>query len=102
MADKVICASLLSHRRFKRLIPKRRRGLLRSGAVLLNPGEDVGWHSTAESEEAIVVLRGKGMLYYDGKSKKIKAGLFIYIPSGVVHNIRNDSRQQLVYVYICK
>jgi len=35
--------------------------------VKLRPGESVGWHSTTEHEEALVVLRGKGTVKIEGR-----------------------------------
>ncbi len=39
--------------------PPRTAGM-RSGFVRLKPGQTVGWHTTGENEESLVILRGKG------------------------------------------
>ena len=33
---------------------------MRSGFVRLKPGGSVGWHTTGQNEETLVVLRGRG------------------------------------------
>jgi len=39
---------------------------MRSGFVRLKPGESVGWHTTGQNEESLVVLRGEGAALIEG------------------------------------
>lgn len=39
---------------------------IRSGFVRLKPGETVGWHTTGQNEESLVILRGEGEALIDG------------------------------------
>jgi mannose-6-phosphate isomerase-like protein (cupin superfamily) len=40
---------------------------MRSGFVRLKPGETVGWHTTGQNEEALVILHGEGAALIDGQ-----------------------------------
>ena len=43
---------------------------MRSGFVRLKPGETVGWHTTGQNEESLVILRGEGEALIDGQAKQ--------------------------------
>src|ERR1039457_1411016 len=43
---------------------------MRSGFVRLKPGASVGWHSTGQNEESLVILRGVGDALIDGQPKR--------------------------------
>lgn len=74
---------------------------LHSGCVVLKPGESVGEHSTDRKEELIVVLEGKARVSLKGRAALyVEKNSVVYIPEGVVHNVRNTSRGLLRYVYV--
>jgi len=74
---------------------------MRSGFVRLNPGQSVGWHSTAQNEESLVILRGSGEALVEGQEKRsFKAPQFVYIPPATRHNVENTGRETLEYVYV--
>ncbi len=73
---------------------------LKSGLVILNPGESVGEHVTAGREEAIVVLDGEATVIDEGIIGRVAAGQLVYIAPERRHDVRNDSTRQLRYVYI--
>ncbi|HTT21025.1 MAG TPA: cupin domain-containing protein [Candidatus Sulfotelmatobacter sp.] len=74
---------------------------LRSGFVRLNPGETVGWHSTTDHEEALVILRGGGEARIEGRpARPFIAPAMVYIPPVTRHNIANTGRELLEYVYV--
>lgn len=74
---------------------------LRSGFVRLRPGETVGWHSTAQHEEALVILRGRGEARIEGQSPRpFTAPRPIYIPPATRHNVANTGGDVLEYVYV--
>jgi quercetin dioxygenase-like cupin family protein len=74
---------------------------MRSGFVRLKPGQSVGWHTTGQNEESLVVLRGQGEALLDGHPKQSLAGPgFVYIPSGTRHNVANTGQEILEYVYV--
>jgi mannose-6-phosphate isomerase-like protein (cupin superfamily) len=74
--------------------------VLKGGRVVLCPGEEVGQHVTENREELLVVLKGIATLIMEGVSVKIDTGGAHYIEEGVTHNVRNDSDDDLEYVYV--
>ena len=90
--------------------PKGRRPLLqgapqtmgmRSGFVRLQPGATVGWHTTGQHEEALVILRGQGEALIDGQANQaFIAPAFAYIPPATRHNVLNTGKEPLEYVYV--
>lgn len=74
---------------------------MRSGFVRLQPGTSVGWHSTGQNEESLVILHGAGEALIDGQSaRKFSAQQLVYIPSATRHNVTNTGNELLDYVYI--
>jgi quercetin dioxygenase-like cupin family protein len=74
---------------------------IRSGFVRLKPWEAVGWHTTGEHEETLVILRGSGEAQIEGqKPMEIASRMMIYIPPGTRHNVQNTGRELLEYVYV--
>ena len=74
---------------------------MRSGFVRLEPGKSVGWHSTGQNEESLVILQGKGQALIDGQPQRnIEASQLVYIPPSTRHNIVNSGDQPLEYVYV--
>lgn len=74
---------------------------MRSGYVRLSAGAAVGWHTTGQNEESLVVLRGQGEALIEGQtSKPFTAPAVLYIPPATRHNIRNTGSEPLQYVYI--
>ena len=74
---------------------------MRSGFVRLEPGKSVGWHSTGQNEESLVILQGKGEALVEGQPPRdIEAPQLVYIPPSTRHNIMNSGVQPLAYVYV--
>ena len=74
---------------------------MHSGLVTLEPGKDVGKHSTENHEELIVVLDGEGEIEADGAIRtKIKKGQIAYNPPQTEHNLFNTGAKPLRYIYI--
>ncbi len=74
---------------------------MRSGFVRLKPGGSVGWHTTGQHEEALVVLRGRGEARLEGQpGRAIEAPMLVYIPPATRHNVVNTGDQPLEYVYV--
>jgi len=74
---------------------------MRSGFVRLSPGESVGWHTTGQNEEALVVIRGQGEAHIEGQSGIVfTAPKLVYIPPVTRHNVTNTGHDVLVYVYV--
>ena len=73
---------------------------IKTGLVILAPGEDVGWHITKNREEIIVVLKGRGTVECQGQRKNINQGDFIYIEAEKEHNVFNTGKEELHYLYL--
>jgi mannose-6-phosphate isomerase-like protein (cupin superfamily) len=74
---------------------------MRSGFVRLKPGEAVGWHTTGEHEEALVILHGQGEARIEGEAAlPVASAMEVYIPPATRHNVANTGHELLEYVYV--
>jgi len=73
---------------------------LRSGSVVLAPGESVGEHKTEGREEALVVLAGTATVVVEGEVFEVGAKQFAYIPPESIHNVTNRTDKPVEYVYV--
>jgi mannose-6-phosphate isomerase-like protein (cupin superfamily) len=74
---------------------------MRSGLINLKPGEEIGEHSTENKEEALVILSGEAEVSCAQEPAfSVPAGSLVYIPPHTRHNVRNNAREALKYVYI--
>lgn len=74
---------------------------MRSGFVRLKPGDSVGWHTTGQNEESLVILSGKGDALIEGQpGRSFTAPGFVYIPPATRHNVKNTGDAVLEYVYV--
>ena len=99
---KPVLKKLTGSKSFKRLlagIPSTAG--MKSGYVILKPGESVGEHKTEAKEEAIIILDGEAQVSCSGKVlfTAPKRNL-VYIPPETVHDIKNNASKPLRYVYV--
>ena len=74
---------------------------MRSGSVVLAPGESVGKHTTGTFEELLVVFEGQGkMQITDGPALLLEAGSVAYCPPHTEHDVINTGSGRLRYLYI--
>jgi quercetin dioxygenase-like cupin family protein len=73
---------------------------LKSGLVVLRPGESVGSHTTADREEIIIVLEGEATVEDEGATRLVIRDQLAYIAPERRHNVRNASSETLRYLYI--
>lgn len=74
---------------------------MRSGKVVLQPGESVGKHSTEGKEELVIILDGEGQfLYGDHHSLRFNSNAVLYCPPMTEHNILNTGSTPLQYIYV--
>jgi len=74
---------------------------MRSGFVRLKPGETVGWHTTGNNEESLVILHGRGQALLEGQAPRpFAAPELVYIPPSTRHNVANTGEGPLEYVYV--
>ena len=74
---------------------------MRSGSVVLHPGQSVGKHSTGEREEAIVVLAGTGELRASNeRTLSLDRHTLAYCPPATEHDVVITGTEPLRYIYI--
>jgi len=74
---------------------------MRAGSVKLNPGQSVGWHTTADNEEALVILHGSGVANIEGRADvPLREKMLAYIPPATRHNVTNNGTDLLEYVWV--
>lgn len=74
---------------------------IKSGFVMLKPGECVGEHVTEGKEEAIIILRGKAEVLSDNKVLfTAEKDNLIYIPPETKHDVKNIGKELLEYIYV--
>ncbi|HUK49063.1 MAG TPA: cupin domain-containing protein [Terriglobales bacterium] len=74
---------------------------MRAGSVKLNPGQSVGWHTTADNEEALVILHGSGVANIEGRADvPLREKMLAYIPPVTRHNVTNNGTDVLEYVWV--
>jgi len=103
MADKLIpfAVKIEGKDPYQRLlVPGKDTRNIKSGCVILTPGGSVGEHSTAEKEEAIIILSGQADIKCNGYSINADAGSVVYVPPQTVHDVRNDGKDILRYVFL--
>lgn len=74
---------------------------LASGYVILRPGQVTPRHTTGRAEEILVILEGSPTVVIEGRAHRLEnqGGLALYIPPHTHHEIRNEGRTTLRYVY---
>lgn len=73
---------------------------LRGRVEIKRPGEETGPHVTEGREEVIIVLEGTATVYHGKARLKVREGRSLFIAEGVLHNVRNEGRKSLRYVYV--
>ena len=74
---------------------------LHAGFVTLQPGAEVGVHSTKHYEEMLVILSGSGEGRIAGREPlKLTALQIAYISPHTEHNVVNTGAEVLRYVYV--
>jgi quercetin dioxygenase-like cupin family protein len=73
--------------------------MMRSGAVCLQPGRNVGRHNTGCNEEMLIVLEGEGSLLLGESSRlEMNAGNVLYCPPETEHDVINTGAGILRYI----
>jgi len=93
---------LESGERYQRLFSKESGTFgVKSGHVILKPGENIGVHSTNAKEEIIIILKGRGEAIIGKKDiLRIDKDSVLYIPPDTNHDIENTDSDVLEYIFI--
>lgn len=74
---------------------------IKSGHVILKPGERIGKHTTENREEMVIVLKGRGEAKIAQENTlKIKKNTVLYVPPQTIHDIKNTGSKVLEYIFI--
>jgi mannose-6-phosphate isomerase-like protein (cupin superfamily) len=73
---------------------------MRSRVVVLEPGKEVGEHTTEDREELLIVLEGKVVLVGPDGEHPIVPGQAAFIPLGTLHNVINRTKVPARYMYV--
>lgn len=74
---------------------------LRSGCVILGPGENIGEHSTDKQEELLIILDGRGKLLLSKTAElDLEKDSVAYIPPHTIHDVKNTGAKSLRYVFV--
>ncbi|MCK4717066.1 MAG: cupin domain-containing protein [Thermoplasmata archaeon] len=73
---------------------------IRARCIVLQPGTEVGEHSSHEHEEVVIILEGEATVMVEGEERKVSGGNAAYIPPHTPHNILNRSSKPVRYVYV--
>lgn len=69
--------------------------------MTLQPGEDIGEETHADTDQFFRVEAGRGEVVLDGRTTRIDDGMAILVPAGARHNVRNtgDAPLRLYTLY---
>lgn len=71
-----------------------------AGLDIVEPGGGVEPHRHPEGEQIYIVLDGEARISVDGEDRQVRKGMFVYIPPGAEHSVRNDLREPFRYVFV--
>lgn len=71
-----------------------------TGVTTFNPGTAIPLH-THNVEESVTLIEGEGVCEIEGKTQRVKPFDTTYVPAGVPHRFRNDSKStmRILWVY---
>lgn len=75
--------------------------LITVAEVVIPPGGATSAHKHLLTEEVYMVLGGVGAMRLDEDVRDVAAGDCVVIPRGVLHEIRNERDEELVFVAAC-
>jgi mannose-6-phosphate isomerase-like protein (cupin superfamily) len=67
-------------------------------ATLIQVRESVAQHAHEDADEFLYVIGGEGSAQVAGRSERLKAGVLVFVPRGVVHTLTATGRKPLVLV----
>lgn len=85
---------------YHKIIAPPQSRALKSGRVILKPGEEVGLHKTEDKEEIIVCIKGNPTLVMDNDTLTLNPGETAYVKEEKQHNMVNNTDKEVEYVYI--
>jgi mannose-6-phosphate isomerase-like protein (cupin superfamily) len=71
-----------------------------TGRFLLEPGQTPHAPHTHAEEEVMIVERGRGEIFCDGKTTKVGPGSVMYTVPNAPHGITNTGSEPIVFYYV--
>ena len=62
------------------------------------PGSEQPQHSHPSSEQAYVIVRGRGLMAAGDETEEVGPGTVVLVPPGTSHSIRNTGEEPLVFI----
>lgn len=85
---------------YERIIQPPESKVLKSGRVMLKPGEEIGEHITEKREELIIILKGIATIKKSDKEYIVEQGDVFYIEESIKHNVINKTKSDLEYIFV--
>jgi mannose-6-phosphate isomerase-like protein (cupin superfamily) len=73
---------------------------LQVGRFLLNPGAEPHRPHKHVEEELLIVSRGQGEIYCDGKTYPVRAGSVMFTDPNVEHGIKNTGERPIEFYWV--
>jgi mannose-6-phosphate isomerase-like protein (cupin superfamily) len=85
------------------LIDRTTSGISRCSLAeeVLPAGASVGRHYHQETEEIYYILRGAGRMTVGDKTRDVKAGDAVFIPSLHTHTLENTGQESMLILLVC-
>jgi quercetin dioxygenase-like cupin family protein len=81
--------------------PTDQLAYMNAGTVVLKPGQEPHPPHQHPEEEFLIVTKGSGEMFIDGKTTKIKTGALMFTKAQSEHGIKNTGKTALEFFY-CK
>lgn len=72
----------------------------KSKVIVVNPNSQISYQSHAQREEHWVVVKGQGEVILNDGVIPVKPGVYVKIPLGAKHRIRNNSKDPLEFIEV--
>lgn len=64
---------------------------------VLKSGASIGLHTHQQDEEIIFMIKGKGLIHFDGETEIISEGQAFYCPKGHSHDLVNNTDEEIMF-----
>jgi quercetin dioxygenase-like cupin family protein len=71
---------------------------IHSDRIVYHPGDTAAPHYHLGSHHLFYVLSGEGLIYVDGESQRLKAGMVAIVGPGEAHWFENDTQDNFTFV----
>lgn len=72
----------------------------KSKVIQVHPGQQLSLQSHAKREEHWIITAGSGEVVLDDKIVPVRAGVYVHIPLGAKHRMRNTGKETLEFIEV--